>query len=63
MGENGIKIKERMGHIENNIERIVNLLQNTKENIPKGDDAGQGTHDDKNNAHVEQPSINKHASR
>ena len=48
-----------MGHMEDNIERIVNLIQNTKEKIPKGDDVGQGSHDD--SAHVEKPSINKHS--
>jgi hypothetical protein len=28
MEENGIKIEERMGHIEYNFERIVKILQN-----------------------------------
>ena len=40
MEENGIKIEERMGHMEDNIESIVKILQNTKENIPKGDEVG-----------------------
>ena len=60
MEENGMKIKERMGHMEDNIERIVKLLQHQEENIPKEDDVIQGTHEDKNNAHVELPSTNKH---
>ena len=38
MEENGINIEERIGHMKDNIERIVKLLQNTKEKIPKCDD-------------------------
>ena len=66
-----IHIEERMihmenivGHMKDNIVgRVVKILQNPKEKIHKGDDVGQGTHDDKNTTHVEQPSINKHAPR
>ena len=54
---------ERMGHMEDNIEMIVNILQHQEENIPKEYDVGQGAHDDKNSAHVEHPSINKHGLR
>ena len=61
--ESGIIIEERMGHMEDNIERIVKLLQNIEEKIPKGDVVGQGTHDDKNSAHIEKPSVNKHTFR
>ena len=50
-----------MGHMEDNIERIFKLIQNVEESIPKGDDVGQGAHDD--SAHIEQPSINKNALR
>ena len=58
------KMENTMGHMEDSIvERIVKLLQNTKEKIPKGDDVDQGAHDDMNSAHVEKPSINKHALR
>ena len=46
-----------MGYMEDNIERIVKLLQNTQEKIPKGDYVGQGAHDDS------APSINNHALR
>ena len=35
MEENGIKIEEWMGHMDNNIERIVKLLQNIKEKAYK----------------------------
>ena len=43
MEENGIKINERMGHMENNTgERIVNLIQNSEEKRPKGDDVSHG---------------------
>ena len=42
MEDNGIKIEEWMGNMEDNIERIVKLLQNTEEKLPKGDDVGQG---------------------
>ena len=49
--------------MEDNIKRIVNLLQHQQENIPKEDDVGQGTHEDKNSAHVELPSMNKHDLR
>jgi hypothetical protein len=56
-------MEEWMGHMKDNIESIVNLLQNTKENNLKGDDAIQGAHDDKNRSHVEKPSINKHAPK
>ena len=42
-----IQIKERMGHMEENIGRIVKLPQLQDENIPKEDEVGQGTHEDK----------------
>ena len=58
-----MKIEERMGHKEDNIERIVKLLQHQQENILKEDDVGQGTHEEKNNSHVELPSMNKHDLR
>ena len=63
-------IEERMGDIENtvrhmeaNIEIIVKLIQHQEENIPSENDVGQGTHDDKNSAHLEKPSINKQGLR
>jgi hypothetical protein len=55
-----MKIEERMGHMEDNIGRIVKLLQLQEEKIRKEDEVGQGTHEDKNSAHVELPSMNKH---
>lgn len=71
MEENGMNIEERMGHIknivghmeDNIVERIFKLLQHLEENIPKEDDVGQSTHDDKNNTHVEKLSINKDVPR
>lgn len=63
MEENGMKIEERMGHMEDNIERILKLLQHQDEKIPKEDDVGKGTHEDKNSAHFELPSMNKHDLR
>lgn len=57
------QMDERMGHMEDNIERNVNLWQHQDENIPKEDYVGQGAHDVNNSAHVEQISINKHGLR
>ena len=57
-----MKIEERMGHVEDNIGRIV-LLQLQEEKSPKEDEVGQGTHEDNNSAHVELPSMNKHDLR
>ena len=58
------KMENIVGHMEDNIvERIVKLLQNTEENLPKGDDVDQGAHDYINSAQGEQPSINKHSLR
>jgi hypothetical protein len=48
-------------NMDNNMEMIFKLIQNPEEKLLKGDDVAQGTHEDKNNAHVEYPSINKHA--
>jgi hypothetical protein len=49
--------------MEDNIERMVKLLQHQEEKIPNEDDVVQGTHDDKNSSHVEKPSINKNGLR
>ena len=45
-----INMEERMGHrenkvqlIDNNIERIVKLIQNLEEKLPKVDDVARGT--------------------
>lgn len=51
MEENGMNMEKRMGHMENMIwhmennivERIVKFIQNSKENISKGEDVAQGT--------------------
>ena len=49
--------------LEEGMDRIVNLIQNKEENIPNGDNLGQGTHDDRNNSHFDQPSFSKHSPR
>ena len=52
------------GHMENNmVERIVKLIQNLKEKLPKGDDVAKGTQEYKEHAHVDRPSITKPTSR
>ena len=56
-------IEERMGPVEDNIGRIVNLLQLQGQKIPKEEEMDQRTHEEKNSAHVELPSINKHDLR
>ena len=38
MEENGIKIEESMGHMEDNIERIVKLIEHQEETDHKEDD-------------------------
>ena len=38
-----IKMDKIMGHIDKNMERIANLIQNMEGKIPKGDDVGQGS--------------------
>ena len=52
--------KEMMKKLEENMETIVNLLQHTEEKLSNGDNVGQGTHDDRNSSHFEQPSFSKH---
>ena len=49
--------------MDDNIGRILYLLQLQVENIPKEDEVGQGTHEDKNSTHVQLPSMNKHDLR
>jgi predicted RNA-binding protein len=59
-----IQIEETMGHMKDDIVKIiVKLLPNSKENLPKGDDVGQETHEYKYGVLVDQPSINKHDLR
>ena len=61
MKENGINIGEQMGHMDDNIEMSVKIIENIDEKIPKGDYVGQGSHDDKNSTYFKQPSINKNS--
>ena len=57
--ENGVK----MGHMEDNIGRIVKLLQHQDGKIPKEEELDQGTHEEKNSPQVEVPSMDKHDIR
>ena len=58
------KMENIVGHMEDNIvERIVKLLQNTEEKLPKGDGVDQGSDDYINSAQGEKPSINNHSLR
>jgi hypothetical protein len=43
--------KEMMKNLEENMERIVNLLQHIEEKIHNGDNVVQGTHDDRTSSH------------
>lgn len=56
-------MEERMGHMEENMQRLVQLIQNPKEKLPKGDEFGQRTQEDKNSTNVEKPSIGKNVPR
>lgn len=42
------------------MEIIANPIQNLEGKIPKGDDVGQGSQEDKDSVLVDQPSINQH---
>jgi hypothetical protein len=53
-------MEKRMEKLEEGMDKIVNLIQHTEEKIPNGDNVGQGTHDDRNSSHFEQPSFSKH---
>ena len=62
-----VNLEERIGHMEKKMEenmaRIVKLIQNPKENISEGDDVAHGTREDKDSVQVYQPSTNKHSPR
>ena len=45
--------------LEESMERIINLIQHTKEKLPNDDNVGQGTHDERNSSHFEKPSFSK----
>ena len=49
--------------LEETMERIVNLIQHIEENLPNGDNVGQGTHGDRNSSHFEKPYFSKHTPR
>ena len=59
-----VEMAEIMGNMEKKLEErmeiIVNLIQHPKEKLHNDDNVDQGTHEEKNNAHVELPSMNKH---
>jgi hypothetical protein len=42
------------------MEIIANRLQHKEEKLPNGDNVVQGTHEDRNSSHCEQPSFSKH---
>lgn len=46
-----------------NYGKVVSLIQHQEENISKGDDVAQGTHEDIDSIHFQQPSINEHIAR
>ena len=46
--------------LEESMERIGNLIQHPEEKLPNDDNVGQGTHDDRNSSHFEQPSFSNH---
>lgn len=56
-----------MGQMENNMEekkeRIAKLIRNPEGKLPKGEDVAQGTQEEKDSVHVEQPSLNKNTPR
>ena len=52
--------KGMMKKLEENMGRIVNILQYIEEKLPNGDNVGQGTQDDINSSHFDQPSFSKH---
>jgi hypothetical protein len=64
-------MEEMMGHMmgqmennmEENMERIAKLIRNPKGKLPKGVYVAQGTQEDKDNVHVEKPSLNKNNPR
>jgi hypothetical protein len=49
-----------MGHMEDNIGRIVELLQHQDGKIPKEEELDPGNHEEKNCSQVELTSMNKH---
>ena len=49
--------------LEEGMDRIVNLIQHTKEKLPNGYNVGQDTNDDRNSSHFEKPSFSKHTPR
>ena len=46
--------------LEENMERMVNLIQHIEEKLPNGDNVDQRTHDNRNISHFKQPSFSKH---
>ena len=42
------------------MELIIKLIQHPEEKLPNDDNVGQGTHDDRNSSHCDQPSFSKH---
>ena len=53
-------MEKKMEKLEESMERIVNLIQHIEEKHHNGDNVAQGTQDDRNSSHFEQPSFSKH---
>lgn len=41
------EFRRRMENMEKSMEKLVSLVRNSKENLPKGDDVNQGTYENK----------------
>ena len=52
--------KETMKKLEENMERMANLLQRIEEKLHNGANVVQGTHDYRNSSHCEKPYFSKH---
>ena len=57
------RLENRMGHIDNNMERIVKIIQNLEKFFSKGDDVAYVTQEDRYSDHVYLPFINKNDPR
>ena len=49
--------------LDESMEIIFNIIHNIEEKLPNGDNVVQGTHDDRNSSHCDQPSFSKHTPR
>ena len=64
MEKNMGNMEKRMENkVEESMDIIVNIIQHTEEKLHNGDNVDQGTHDDRNSSHFEQPCFSKHTPR